>query len=1185
MSERLGRLLAGDLPEEEQFHLTAHLEDCPECRKALDALAARSGLWKDLPLLRDEESDQAGWPTPPENEPGGEDDEVPLGLLGPADKPGHLGTFGPYDVLSVVGRGGMGVVFKARDRALDRLVAIKVLAPGLATTASARRRFAREAKAAAAVVHEHVVTIHAVDTTPQGIPYLVMQYIAGKSVQQLIDRGRPPELREILRIGSQAASGLAAAHAQGLIHRDIKPANLLLENGVERVKITDFGLARAVDDATMTQSGVVAGTPQYMSPEQARGESIDHRTDLFSLGSVLYALCTGGAPFRGRSSMATLKRVCEEKPEPVGQLNPEIPPWLVRIIDKLHAKSPADRYNSAAEVADLLGRCLAHVQQPSSVSLPEELCPPRRRRALAAWGLLPLGLTLALVLGFSNVRAAAQRAVDYVATVLRIKTAEGVLVVEADDPDIGIKLDGGDLVVTGAGLKELRLAIGPHHVQALKDGRVVREDLVTISRGGRTLLTIHREPESGPPPTALNKRLSKPAREGVPETKDLTPVGSGPNPDAPAILTSPMAGDRPAGIPRPTAALTAIGAEVRSAVFSPDGRLLAYGLKDGRIGIWDWQTMKGGRSSGTHYPSFMAHPGGVECLAFAPDGQTLASGGWDHKVALWEDAEADGLAPKPRWDFAGYADGVRSLAFSPDGRLLAAGGFDRILTVLDAKTGLRIWTSPTLEQPINGVTFSPDERFIALALGDYSKGVPGNLVGQPGEVQVWRWPGRTRVASFGGWTRECKSVAFNSEGTLLAATCADGTTKLYEIGYCTLSEKATLQSGPFTAGLGFRPDGQVMATSNWSGEVKLWNPESQKVRASFQAHDQNIPCLEFSPDGRYLATAGAEGSIKVWDVGEVRAARVPGSISAARRLAEVLKDHPPRHSRTDGIRLQVYLRDMTDGGTTLVADEPFPGLIRTSGPKWSSDGRRIVFHASPEPNDWQRSQMILLEAKDGKPSFRSLGTGNCPDFSPDGSLIAYLAWPGSAALAKGVFLGRANGSEARRVSDFVGAPYWSPRGDKLLINGFTEPTECQVLDLTSGKQETISVEGYTIMSWPRWVGPDRVLAVIRGGGDEASIALLDVRRPSRPKILRIFWNRSKDLNFLPRWPVYEAARNQLLFVGVEWPKRRNLYSLLPDSGKPAVALQTEAHEDQLEGLFYSPGGRYLLFNANRPDRK
>jgi serine/threonine protein kinase len=159
--------------------------------------------------------------------------------------------------------------------------------------------------------------------------------------------------------------GLAAAHAQGLIHRDIKPANILLENGVERVRITDFGLARAAVDANLTQSGVVAGTPQYMSPEQAEGKAIDQRTDLFSLGSVLYAMCTGRAPFRASGSMAVLKRVCEETPTPIRDTNAEIPDWLVAIIDKLHAKDPGQRYQTAAEVAQLLGRHLAQVQHPS----------------------------------------------------------------------------------------------------------------------------------------------------------------------------------------------------------------------------------------------------------------------------------------------------------------------------------------------------------------------------------------------------------------------------------------------------------------------------------------------------------------------------------------------------------------------------------------------------------------------------------------------------------------------------------------------------------------------------------------------------------------------------------------------------------------------------------------------------
>src|SRR5262249_37031437 len=229
-----------------------------------------------------------------------------------------------------------------------------------------------EARAAAAVSHDHVVTIHAVEDAGP-LPYIVMQFVAGASLQVRLDRTGPLPLAEVLRIGTQTASGLAAAHAQGLIHRDVKPANILLENGVERVKLTDFGLARAADDASLTQSGAVAGTPAFMSPEQAEGKVVDHRSDLFSLGSVLYAMRTGRAPFRAGTSMGVLKRVCEETPTPVRAANPEVPAWLADLIGKLHAKEPADRFQSAAEVADVLGRHLAHVQHPSVAPLPAAL--------------------------------------------------------------------------------------------------------------------------------------------------------------------------------------------------------------------------------------------------------------------------------------------------------------------------------------------------------------------------------------------------------------------------------------------------------------------------------------------------------------------------------------------------------------------------------------------------------------------------------------------------------------------------------------------------------------------------------------------------------------------------------------------------------------------------------------------
>src|SRR4029077_5438205 len=231
----------------------------------------------------------------------------------------------------------------------------KVLSPQLAATSPARKRFLREARASGCVRHENVVQIYAVEEQP--LPYLVMEYIPGQTLQQRVDQTGPLEAPEVLRIGEQIARGLAAAHAQGLIHRDIKPGNILLEEGLEhKLKITDFGLARAADDASLTQSGVIAGTPSYMSPEQAEGRPVDHRSDLFSLGSVLYAMCTGRPPFRAGTSMGVLKRVCEETPTPIRETNPEIPDWLAAVVERLHTKDPAGRFPSAAEVAEVLGQ-------------------------------------------------------------------------------------------------------------------------------------------------------------------------------------------------------------------------------------------------------------------------------------------------------------------------------------------------------------------------------------------------------------------------------------------------------------------------------------------------------------------------------------------------------------------------------------------------------------------------------------------------------------------------------------------------------------------------------------------------------------------------------------------------------------------------------------------------------------
>jgi serine/threonine protein kinase/WD40 repeat protein len=311
--------------------------------------------------LRDPRAEPADAVTRTHGPEADDDRDDALGFLDPTRRPDSLGRLGHYEVLEVLGKGGFGIVFRAFDELLQRVVAVKVLAPSLAATSPARKRFLREARSAAPIQHENVVRIH--ETGEQPLPYLVMEFIPGETLQQRLDRAGPLEVADVLRFSRQIAEGLAAAHAKSLIHRDIKPSNILIDSGPQQlVKITDFGLARAADDASLTRSGIVAGTPMYMAPEQAKGESLDHRADLFSLGSVMYAMLTGRPPFRATTTLAVLKRVAEDDPRPIREVIPEVPEWLCRIVEKLHAKEPADRFASAGEVADVLADCERQLQ-------------------------------------------------------------------------------------------------------------------------------------------------------------------------------------------------------------------------------------------------------------------------------------------------------------------------------------------------------------------------------------------------------------------------------------------------------------------------------------------------------------------------------------------------------------------------------------------------------------------------------------------------------------------------------------------------------------------------------------------------------------------------------------------------------------------------------------------------------
>ena len=293
-------------------------------------------------------------------------------FLAPAQQPDELGQLGPYRVLSRIGAGGMGMVFRAEDPTLRRQVALKVMLPQYASNPTRKARFLREAHAQARVEHEHIVAIFQAGEQ-DGVAFIAMPLLKGQTLGAALAQNPRPPLKEVLRIGWEMAEGLAAAHEAGLIHRDIKPSNVWLDGKRRRIKILDFGLARAADttefgesreesdsavpgfdDGALTVQGKVVGTPLYMSPEQARGEKVDHRTDLFSLGIVLYQMTTGSNPFSGQDRLAILDLVKNHNPVAPSAINPDVPQAVSDLILRLLAKPVAERPASAEEVADAL---------------------------------------------------------------------------------------------------------------------------------------------------------------------------------------------------------------------------------------------------------------------------------------------------------------------------------------------------------------------------------------------------------------------------------------------------------------------------------------------------------------------------------------------------------------------------------------------------------------------------------------------------------------------------------------------------------------------------------------------------------------------------------------------------------------------------------------------------------------
>jgi serine/threonine protein kinase/WD40 repeat protein len=702
--------------------------------------------------------------------------------LAPPQAPEEIGRLGIYRVLRVLGAGGMGVVFAAEDTQLRRQVAVKVLKGSLAKEPVHRERFLREARAAAALAHDHIITVHHVGEE-NGVPYLVMPLLQGESLQARLTRPERVPLPEVLRIGREMAEGLAVAHEHGLIHRDVKPDNVWLEAGTGRVKILDFGLAHAEKiDERLTQKGTIVGTPSFMAPEQARGTTVDARCDLYSLGVVLYYLCTGRLPFPQKELITLLAAVALDPPPPVREINPDVPPALADLIMQLLAKQPAERPASARAVVEAL-RAIERGAAPR---------PVRKRR----WPLVAAVVLLCL-LGLA--------AWWFGPTVYRIATNKGELVVTTDDSDVKVtvKKDGQEVEILDLKTKQqVVLDAGSYTIElgGGANGLRLTTDHFTLTRGGREIVKV--------------ERVGPAARNGAGENKigeirvlkGHTHVVSSVALDAAAeravsggwdgkvLLWDVATGEQLGGFEGDKT--------VRGVAISPDGKRVAAAGGDKVVRLWDGVADKKLHPLHTHHD----HWDLVSGVAFAKEGRLLFSASHDGTVRGWSTGGA-GRQVIFLHDDAGPLGKMDCLAVSPDGRLLLCGGQDKVVHLWDLEKQEHAGAFKGHTEPVTGVAFAGNGQVVASGSGD-------------GTVRIWKLPGGEALHQL-TLPAAVQSVALARDGKRALAGCRDGTVRLWDVGgerelHCFKGHKGRVWS------VALSTDGRLALSGGEDNTVRLW---------------------------------------------------------------------------------------------------------------------------------------------------------------------------------------------------------------------------------------------------------------------------------------------------------------------------------------------------------------------------
>jgi WD40 repeat protein len=924
----------------------------------------------------------------------------------------RLRYFGDYEIRRELGRGGMGVVYEARQISLNRPVALKMIRAGVLADDAELRRFQNEADAVAALDHPGIVTIYEVGEH-DGQSYFSMKLVPGESLAARLDRYRD-DPRAAARLVAEAAEAVHHAHLRGILHRDLKPANILVdEQGQPHV--TDFGLAKKVEgDSELTQSGAILGTPAYMAPEQASGRrgAATTSSDVYGLGAILYALLTGRSPFGGGSAVETLDAVRTQPPEPPTRLNPRLSRDLEVVCMKCLDKAPARRYTSARALAEDLRCYLAGepitARPVGSVQRAWMWC--RRNKGIAALGAL---LVASLMAGTAFSLAFAFRANQAAGLASREADRAGKEATRANDQAEAARRQR-DWSERLRYIAEINLAQRDWEAGNAALARRRLADLASKQPGGLDL----RGWEWYYLDAAFQPEL-RVLRGNLPDAFNTVAFA----PDGGRLASGDIAGtvriwDAATG--RELATLRGPQSEVGSVAFAPDGRTLASGYGDGTARLWDTATWRG-------LATLHAQEGPVWTVAYAPDGRTLVSGGNDGMV-LWDAAAGRELAT------LGAPQGeVLTVAFAPDGRTLASSGGGPTRRSRRSDGTVQLWNlaSRCLTVTLRGhhgsvysVAFAPDGR--SLASG-----------GSDGTVRIWDRASGRETRAFQGHQGAARSVAFAPDGTGLASGGADGTVRIW--GLATDRETVALhgQEGEVWT-VRFAPDGRTLASGGSDGSVRLWDTTSRPETRTFQGHRGAARSVAFAPDGRWLASAGEDKTVRIWDTTSAREMNTLRGHQG--ELSTVAFASDGRTLASGGYDWTVRIWDIISGRETATLRGHRGGV---SSLAFAPDGRRLasVGHDGTvricDPVSGHETAMPRANLRD----VRSVA------FAPDGRTVASAAgFDGTVQvwdLASGRVIGTLRGHPPLALS---------PDGQTLAMTGEAGTSRVlQIRDLASGR--------------------------------------------------------------------------------------------------------------------------------------